>query len=135
MQKPEISDYTSVPMAQVLVVDEDAATLSRIKPFLLRKGYRVFHQTRRIDLFSVIAARRIDAVLLSVTDALAAALVGAIVERHPRVAVLALGGESCGAWARNAFAAGACDFLPKPVRLGYLENSLLANLAARGAGP
>ena len=113
-------------MKTLLFVDDDALYLQMMREFLEARGYEVVVGTRGDDALEQVRHRQLGAVFL---DLRMRGIDGVEVFRrihrsHPRLPVLIVSGQSNEEEARRLLQEGAFDFIPKPVDLGRLQETV-----------
>jgi len=106
----------------ILVLDDEAIVLKRLKPALEKAGYEVEAFSRSSDASSRIMEREFDIV---VTDLKMEGLDGMqfltqVKEHSPKTEVVVITGFATMDTAKESFKKGVFDFLAKPFKLGEI---------------
>ena len=114
----------------VLVLDDDDDNLSLLEAALAARGFEVRTAASSAEALAALAERPVDALVTdySLGDGDAAALLAALGERRPKVAIVVTGHGSPEAHERSRVA-GFDAHLVKPVAFEALEAALRKGLA------
>jgi DNA-binding response OmpR family regulator len=119
------------PPRAVLIVDDDADIRAMLEEFLATKGYRVRSAADGAAAVRELVAASADVVLLDIdmpglngTDALPTLRAVA-----PRAAIIMISGTTNEQTAKRTLAAGAFDYITKPVDLVHLIDAIQTALA------
>jgi DNA-binding NtrC family response regulator len=127
-----------MPSPAVLLVDDEAAVLSVLEDLITHLGYAPFTATSGVAALSVIQTVVPDVVLLDI--AMPGALDGvqtlhAIKAAHPDLPVIMVTANMDQVVAVQTLAAGAFDYVMKPVDLNRLRDVLAAAVLLTGKVP
>jgi len=106
----------------ILVLDDEAIVLKRLRPALEKAGYEVETFARSSDASNRITERQFDIVI---TDLKMEGLDGMqfltqVKERSPKTEVIVITGFATMDTAKESFQKGVLDFLAKPFKLGEI---------------
>ncbi|HEY3486937.1 MAG TPA: EAL domain-containing protein, partial [Gammaproteobacteria bacterium] len=137
LKEPVVSTYNPTDIPIIMVVDDDRSMLITMRTVLENDGYQVKEFTNGADALEACANKLPDLVLM---DALMPGMDGFTAcktlrelpggEHLPLLIVTALEDEGS---IDNAFAAGANDFIPKPVNFAVLRQRIARLLDASQA--
>jgi DNA-binding NtrC family response regulator len=116
---------------QVLLVDDDAATLLAFREYFTAAGYEIAAAASLAEARAALAQQRFDAVLLDdrLPDGFGMDFVPVLKERYPDTAAIIITGQGDVPRAVEAMRRGADHFLTKPVDLADVELFLRKELA------
>jgi two-component system response regulator MprA len=123
-----------MPLARILVVDDEPRVAGLLRDALVELGYGAEIALNGPDALARILVYEPDIVLL---DVLMPGMSGVeVLERlrcdHPAVAVIMVTANQDEAAARAMLARGAFDYVPKPFDLRVIERVVCAAVGARG---
>ena len=106
----------------ILILDDEAIDLKRLKPALEKAGYEVEIFTRSADALSRVNEKRFDIVI---TDLKMEGIDGMqfltqVKELYPATEVIVITGFATMETAKASFQKGVFDFLAKPFKLGEI---------------
>jgi len=106
----------------ILILDDEAIVLKRLKPALEKAGYEVEIFTRSADALSRVNEKRFDIVI---TDLKMEGIDGMqfltqVKELYPATEVIVITGFATMETAKASFQKGVFDFLAKPFKLGEI---------------
>ncbi|MFH2202471.1 MAG: response regulator [Elusimicrobiota bacterium] len=117
---------------RILAVDDDESILNVLSRFLKPLGYALAIASSGAEALEIIRRQPPDLILLDINMP---GIDGLEVLRQarqliPAVPVIMVTGSDDAEVAKQAMALGAVDYVTKPFDLGYLEDSIKANLAS-----
>ncbi|MBN1608238.1 MAG: response regulator [Polyangiaceae bacterium] len=121
-------------ICRVLIVDDEADFATALAQRLERRGFAAAVAGDGAAALDSMTATRPDVVLLDVClpGADGVALLAAVKQLHPNVAVILLTGHASVASGIEGMRLGAFDYLTKPVEIGDLCERILAARSRRG---
>ncbi|MCJ7539487.1 MAG: response regulator [Desulfobacterales bacterium] len=107
----------------ILILDDEAIVLKRLKPAMEKSGYEVEAFSRSSDAFNRIMEKEFDIVI---TDLKMKGLDGMdfltrVKDRFPVTEVIVITGFATMETAKESFKKGVFDFLAKPFKLGEIK--------------
>jgi CheY-like chemotaxis protein len=130
-------DEASLPIATVLIVDDDPAMLAYARTLLELDSYRVETAAGGLQAVELVSAGLLpDVVLLDVNmpDMDGLETLRRLLQIRPGLKVIMCSGAPDPRKALQAFISGAQEFIIKPFRHLYLTATLERCLASRGSG-
>jgi len=123
---PPSSGPAMVPIARVLVIDDDAAVREALGEFLSTKGYATRLAVDGVGGMAAVMEDAPDVVLLDVEmpGLNGVAALNAIRSMAPDLKVIMVSGTTDTDLSKRALAAGAFDYVTKPINFAYLTQSL-----------
>ena len=123
--------------AHVLVVDDEQSVREVLAELLTQRGCVVTSVESGADALDVLDVVRPDLVLLDIwmPEVNGIETLQAIVARHPALPVVMVTGNDDREVTALALRMGACDYIPKPLELRYLDEVLMVQLAGAGDVP
>ncbi len=123
----EANDFHQV---RILVLESDPQTLSSLKAFLARNGYQVFGASSGEAALEAVKEREYDIILcdLSLQGISGMEVTKTISRMHPHIPVVVMASSGNIEMSRQAFDAGASDFIIKPVDFPALPFVLENNM-------
>jgi DNA-binding NtrC family response regulator len=117
---------TTVPSAQVLVVDDDEEMRETLEEFLALNGYETRSAADGASAVRAVVERAPDVVLLDIGMPGLSGIEALPTLRAvaPDLKIIVVSGESDLDLAKRALAFGAFDYVAKPVDMAYLKQSL-----------
>jgi DNA-binding response OmpR family regulator len=117
-----------MPLAKILLVEDEIEILDAITEYLEREGYAVTRAVDGEEALRRVENERPDLVLLDVGLPGLSGLdvLQRLRENYPRVPVVMLTGLNDEAQARRMLQMGAVDYIRKPFDLGHLSRVVLA---------
>ncbi|MEW6068761.1 MAG: sigma-54 dependent transcriptional regulator [Nitrospirota bacterium] len=114
----------------ILLVDDDPATIFGFSKYLSQKGYDVKGVSRLSEARQAITSQQFDAVILDLIlpDGNGIDLITELRETSPGMAIIVVTGKGDIPVAVEAMRRGAANFLEKPVNMEYLEVFLQKSL-------
>jgi FixJ family two-component response regulator len=127
--------HPDVVRHRVLIVEDETTFAKNVAAFLARKGYRVAHAASAEDGLAQVGAFRPDVLLLDLDlpGMSGLEMLTALRQRELRMEVVLVTGHGREAIGAHAIAAGAVDWLQKPVslrRIGSAVERALGGLRA-----
>ena len=121
--------------SKILVVDDDIFVCKMLRKFLIEKGLRVVEAHNGDEAMEVFSRERPDVVLLDIRmpgkDGLET--LAELKALYPEASVIMVTAVHEEGPAKQAMAAGAFDYITKPIDPDYLELSLMTKLGLLGA--
>lgn len=132
LESPRINQSTS---PSILIADDDPALSLLLKQFLLNQHYQTFVTSRGEEALAICSEEHVDLVIL---DAIMPGQDGfetckILKQKYPRLPVLILTSLDDDESVERAFAAGADDYITKPVNWSVFKHRLSKTLDYYGA--
>jgi DNA-binding NtrC family response regulator len=120
---------------ELLILDDEPMVGQRLKPALVKEGYRVEVYTAPKEAVARLEEKNFDIV---VTDIRMEELDGlevleSVLKRSPRTKVIMITGYATLEKARESLDKGAFDFIAKPFRIGKIRETILRAATALNA--
>ena len=123
---PPSSGPAMVPIARVLVIDDDAAVREALGEFLSTKGYATRLAVDGVGGMAAVMEDAPDVVLLDIEmpGLNGVVALNAIRTMAPDLKVIMVSGTADADLSKRALAAGAFDYVTKPINFAYVTQSL-----------
>lgn len=110
----------------LLIIDDDKEFLFLISNALRRHGYTVFTATNGLGALNELGSHTVDCIITDVimSDTPIMSLTCTLKNRYPSVPIILISGLPAEPLIHNALTLGASEFIPKPINMGMLYNTI-----------
>lgn len=110
----------------LLVIDDDREFLFLMRDALQNHGYRVFTATNGVGALDVLSENHVDLIITDVimTDTPIMSLTCTLRNLYPKVPIILISGLPAEPLIHNSLTLGANEFIPKPIHMGTLYNTI-----------
>jgi DNA-binding NtrC family response regulator len=112
---------------ELLILDDEPLVGQRLKPALVKDGYRVEIYTSPKEAVDRLAEKTFDIVVTDIRmeDLDGLQVLERVLKRSPRTKVIMITGFATLEIAQEALTKGAFDFIAKPFRIGKIRDTIL----------
>jgi DNA-binding NtrC family response regulator len=110
----------------ILIIDDDKEFLFLLSNSLKKQGYKVFTACNGVKALDVLSEEPVDLIISDVimSDTPIMSLTCTLKKLYPMVPIILISGLPAGPLIHNSLTLGASEFVPKPINLGLLFNTI-----------
>jgi len=110
----------------ILIIDDEKDYLFLLSKSITRQGYKVFTATNGLKALDVLSENTIDLIISDVimADTPIMSLTCTLKSLYPSIPIILISGLPAGPLIHNSLTLGASEFIPKPLNLNLLFNTI-----------
>ena len=110
----------------ILIIDDDKEFLFLLSNSLKKQGYQVHTAVNGVKALDVLTEHKIEVIISDVimSDTPIMSLTCTLKKLYPEIPIILISGLPAGPLIHNSLTLGASEFVPKPINLGQLFNTI-----------
>jgi DNA-binding NtrC family response regulator len=110
----------------ILIIDDEKDYLFLLSKSITRHGYKVFTAISGLKALDVLSENKIDLIISDVimADTPIMSLTCTLKNLYPSIPIILISGLPAGPLIHNSLTLGASEFIPKPLNLNLLFNTI-----------